>query len=149
MPSALKREYPALHLWVIFDLLDPYPLTCLNPDPIRIRIRNTGERAWTAPVRVHSCCNSFSKSFSRRKDFSIVFQNHKSLLSTHNMIYLETYKDAHLFKPSSVSVLRIRIRKFFWASWIRILLASNKHSKKSLDSYCFVTSFGCKCTLEK
>ncbi len=39
----------------------------------------------------------------------------------------------------------------FWASWIRIrysevwirnLLSSRKNSKKNLDSYCFVTSFG-------
>ncbi len=29
-----------LLLWVIFALLDPDPLTRLNPDPIRIRIRN-------------------------------------------------------------------------------------------------------------
>ena len=27
-------------MWVIFALLDPDPLTRLNPDPIRIRIRN-------------------------------------------------------------------------------------------------------------
>jgi hypothetical protein len=27
-------------LWVIFDLLDPDPLTRLNPDPILIRIRS-------------------------------------------------------------------------------------------------------------
>jgi hypothetical protein len=26
-------------LWIIFALLDPDPLTRLNPDPIRIRIR--------------------------------------------------------------------------------------------------------------
>jgi hypothetical protein len=26
--------------------------------------------------------------------------------------------------------------------WIRILLSSSKNSKKNLDSYCFVTSFG-------
>ncbi len=31
-----------LFLWVIFALLDPDPLTWLNPDPIRIRSRNTG-----------------------------------------------------------------------------------------------------------
>jgi hypothetical protein len=33
-----------LLLWVIFALLDPDPdpLTRLNPDPIRIRIRNPG-----------------------------------------------------------------------------------------------------------
>jgi hypothetical protein len=30
----------------------------------------------------------------------------------------------------------------FWASRIRILLSSSKNSKKNLDSYCFVTSFG-------
>ncbi len=54
----------------------------------------------------------------------------------------------------------------FWASririhlsevwiWIRILLSSRKISKKNLDSYCFVTSFGlfvfekwCKCTFK-
>ncbi len=29
----------------------------------------------------------------------------------------------------------------FWSSWIRILLPSNKNSKKNLDSYCFVISF--------
>jgi hypothetical protein len=29
-----------LLLWVIFVLLDPDPLTRLNPDPIRIQIRN-------------------------------------------------------------------------------------------------------------
>jgi hypothetical protein len=43
-PSALKREHPALlFLWFIFALLDPDsdPLSSLNPDPIRIRIRNT------------------------------------------------------------------------------------------------------------
>ncbi len=50
-PSALKRGHPTLQnmnflkffllLWVIFALLypDPDPLTRLNPDPIRIRIR--------------------------------------------------------------------------------------------------------------
>ena len=34
-----------LLLWVIFALLDlnTDPLTCLNPDSMRIRIRNTGE----------------------------------------------------------------------------------------------------------
>ncbi len=32
--------------------------------------------------------------------------------------------------------------KCFWASRIRILLASSKNSKKNLDFYCFVTSFG-------
>ncbi len=26
--------------------------------------------------------------------------------------------------------------------WIRILLSASKNSKKNLDSYCFVTSFG-------
>jgi hypothetical protein len=33
---------------------------------------------------------------------------------------------------------------YFWASWIRfrILLSSSKNSKKNLDSYYFVTSFG-------
>jgi hypothetical protein len=31
-----------LLLWVIFALLDPDPLTRLNLDPIRIRIRNPG-----------------------------------------------------------------------------------------------------------
>jgi hypothetical protein len=30
----------------------------------------------------------------------------------------------------------------FWASWIRIILSSSNNSKKNLDSYCFVTSFG-------
>ncbi len=30
----------------------------------------------------------------------------------------------------------------FWASRIRILLSSSKNSKKNLDSYCLVTSFG-------
>jgi hypothetical protein len=49
-PSALKREHSALQnmifliffllLWVTFALLDPDLLTRLNPDPIRIRIRN-------------------------------------------------------------------------------------------------------------
>jgi hypothetical protein len=60
-PSALKRGHPTLQnmnfykffllLWVIFALLDPDPdpgfripdpdpLARLNPDPIRIRIRN-------------------------------------------------------------------------------------------------------------
>jgi hypothetical protein len=63
-PPALKREHPSLqkmklssfflYLWVIFALLDPDPdpdyesgsrygsMGPLNPDPIRIRIHNTG-----------------------------------------------------------------------------------------------------------
>ncbi len=51
LPSALKREHPTLQnmkflnfflfLWVIFALLDPDPLTWLNPNTIRIRIQNT------------------------------------------------------------------------------------------------------------
>ncbi len=49
--SVLKREHPALQnkkflnfflfLWSIFPDPDPLPLTWLNPDTIRIRIRNT------------------------------------------------------------------------------------------------------------
>ncbi len=51
-PSALKREHAAWNFFIFstfvghFALLDPDPdtdpLTWLNPDPIRIRIRNTG-----------------------------------------------------------------------------------------------------------
>jgi hypothetical protein len=54
-PSALKREHPAfqkmkffnrfLFFWVIFALLDLDPGTLLNPDPIRIRIHNTGTKS--------------------------------------------------------------------------------------------------------
>jgi hypothetical protein len=50
MLLALKIGHPTLQnmnflnfflfLWVIFALLDPDPLTRLNPDPIEIRIRN-------------------------------------------------------------------------------------------------------------
>ncbi len=46
-PSALKREHPALQnmkflfVWASFSLLDADPLTWLNPDLIRIRIRIT------------------------------------------------------------------------------------------------------------
>jgi hypothetical protein len=36
-----------LLLWVIFALLDPDPLARLNPDPIRIRIRNPGSKPVT------------------------------------------------------------------------------------------------------
>ncbi len=58
-PSALKRGHPTLNLkkkilllWVIFALLDPDPLTRLNPDPIRIRIliRNPGPAGGAPPL---------------------------------------------------------------------------------------------------
>jgi hypothetical protein len=49
--TLVRREHSALQnmnflnfflLWVIFALLDPDPLTRLNPDPVWIRIRNPG-----------------------------------------------------------------------------------------------------------
>jgi hypothetical protein len=61
-PSALKRYHPTLQnmnfykffllLWVIFAILDPDPLTRLNPDPIRIRIRNPASK-YLAGVRAN------------------------------------------------------------------------------------------------
>jgi hypothetical protein len=73
-PSAFKREHPALQnvkflnffqfLLVIFALLDPDPLTWLNPDPIRIR-NNGFEVAFSEPVLynqqphiISHCCGS-------------------------------------------------------------------------------------------
>ncbi len=37
-------------MWVIFALLDPDPMTRLNPDPIRIRIRNPAPNPTPSPV---------------------------------------------------------------------------------------------------
>jgi hypothetical protein len=53
--SALKRGHPTLQnifllLWVIFSLLDPDPLTRMNPDPIGIRIRNPAPNHTPSPV---------------------------------------------------------------------------------------------------
>ena len=45
-----------LLLWVIFALLDPDPLTRLNPDPIRIRIRNPVTN-W--PLYAHLMCGDW------------------------------------------------------------------------------------------
>jgi len=49
-----------LLFWVIFALLDPDPLTRLNPDPIRIRIRIRNPASYTttelqATVPVPTC----------------------------------------------------------------------------------------------
>jgi hypothetical protein len=67
-PSALKRGHPTLQnmnfqkifllLWVIFALLDPDQLTRLNPDPIRIRIRNPdgGRKIWEPSERKATNC---------------------------------------------------------------------------------------------
>ncbi len=75
-PSALKRGYPALQnmnfkkffllLWVIFALLDPDPLTRLNPDPIRIQIqiRNPDKK-----IQNYHRGDSYDEGF--RKDFKI------------------------------------------------------------------------------
>jgi hypothetical protein len=51
--SGFKREHPALQkmkfincfqfFWVTIALLDSEPGTPLNPDPVRIRIHNTGK----------------------------------------------------------------------------------------------------------
>jgi hypothetical protein len=41
-PSNTSKHEFFLLLWVIFVLLDPDPLSRLNTDPIRIRIRNPG-----------------------------------------------------------------------------------------------------------
>jgi hypothetical protein len=43
-----------VNLWVIFALLDPDPLTRLNPDPIRIRIRNPARKREKAAATLPS-----------------------------------------------------------------------------------------------
>jgi hypothetical protein len=55
--------------------------------------------------------------------------------------------DPHVFGPPGSGSISQRYRSGsgstgFWTSRIRILLSSSKISKKNLDSFCFVTSFG-------
>jgi hypothetical protein len=55
-------------LWVIFALLDPDPLTRLNPDPIRIR--NTGQNNISRLTEI--------VAVTRTRKFALLIQKKKS-----------------------------------------------------------------------
>jgi hypothetical protein len=89
-PSALKREHPALlnmkflnflkFLWVIFALLEPNPLTCLNPDQIQIRIR----------IRIRNTASSQSILFGRQENGSDTISELNDWYLAHLPSYLHT-----------------------------------------------------------
>ncbi len=117
-PSALKRGHPTLQnmkflkkillFWVIFALLDPDPLTRLNPDLIRIRIR----------IRIRNPALKDSESWpqqNRQSDGKKQRVSFWPFLSIDKVVETHKWSLAYLY-------YNISIRKFNWLGSYSLLL---------------------------
>ncbi len=124
----------------------PDPLTWLNPDPIRIRLRNpdsdTHLRNFLWAYRVEAgegWGGGHGGGAGSPQD-----------LSAQRLAAGPVAAGQGAPAPRK-TVTTNPLRQFcgsgsvgsvcFCTSWIQILISSSKNSKKNLDSYCFVTSF--------
>jgi hypothetical protein len=125
-PAAHKRGHPTLQnmnfkkkfllLWVIFALLDPDPdpLARLNPDPIRIRIRNPAQKylitiKYLAVFRIRNILVKIIKKSQNSRVEIKVFQIICLLMGIDGKIRILTIMVLRI-RIRTIMVLRVRIR---------------------------------------
>jgi hypothetical protein len=132
----------------------------LDPDPQKIYKLDQDSHCGFLPIR--SCLGRWFLDLRRTKYptsglwLPLSIQSHSPLCKESFLSLIGVSLEIHLIgterraqaRPTQCSVSG---STRFWASririhqsevWIRIILSSSKNSKKNLDFYCFVTSFG-------
>ncbi len=96
--------------WVTFDLLDPDPetdpLTLLNPDPIRILIRNTGLFFWFFLYNLESLVTTTHSEWELWCECKLVFCNGKKYLPP---VRFHCMAEVSKIEPGTVVILALAV----------------------------------------